>query len=328
MKKVLFVTLAVVLSMCIVMPAAAAKARVLKFSSIHEPTHVSAITTDGFAARVDQMTNGELDVQAYHSRQLGDARHIVDNIRNGSIAFTSVSIANLSQVIPAMDMFSLPYIFKNDAHYWYCIQHPNVDKFMAQLEAKGIKRISWITSGARSLFTQKAVNTPADLKGQKIRVMASPVMINTMKALGANGVPVAWGELYNALQTGVVDGAENNPPSLISMKFYEVSKYFTLDEHMRIPDVIIVSTKVYNKLTKSQQAAIDRAAIEATHFMRGAWLVSRQTSLNQLKGKMAGIIEPDKQPFIDAVADLVSSEAKRLGVEDTVNWILEEGKKF
>jgi len=328
MKKVLFVTLAVVLSLCIVMPAAAAKARVLKFSSIHEPTHVSAITADLFAARVNALSNGELDVQVYHSRQLGDALANVENIRNGSIAFTSVSIANLSQVIPAMDMFSLPYIFKNDDHYWYCIQHPNIDKFMAQLEPKGIKRISWITSGARSLFTQKPVKTPADLKGQKIRVMASPVMINTMKALGANGVPIAWGELYNALQTGVVDGAENNPPSLISMKFYEVAKYFTLDEHMRIPDVNIVSTKVYNKLTKSQQAAIDRAAIEATHFMRGAWMVSRQTSLNQLKGKMAGIIEPDKQPFIDAVSDLVSSEAKRLGVEDTVNWILEEGKNF
>jgi TRAP-type C4-dicarboxylate transport system substrate-binding protein len=97
---------------------------------------------------------------------------------------------------------------------------------------------------------------------------------------------------------------------------------------MRIPDVNIVSTKVYDKLTKSQQAAIDLASIEATHFMRGAWMVSRQTSLNQLKGKMAGIIEPDKQPFIDAVADLVKSESKRLGVEDTVNWILEEAKKF
>jgi len=328
MKKLLFITLAVVLSVCLVMPVSAKKARVLKFSSIHEPTHVSAITADLFAARVNQLSNGELDVQVYHSRQLGDALQNVENIRNGSIAFTSVSIANLSQVIPAMDMFSLPYIFKNDAHYWYCIQDPTIDKFMAQLEPKGIKRISWITSGARSLFTQKPVNTPADLKGQTIRVMASPVMINTMKALGANGVPVAWGELYNALQTGVVDGAENNPPSLISMKFYEVSKYFTLDEHMRIPDVNIVSTKVYNKLTKSQQAAIDRAAIEATHFMRGAWMVSRQTSLNQLKGKMSGIIEPDKQPFIDAVAELVSSEAKRLGVEDTVNWILKEGNKF
>jgi tripartite ATP-independent transporter DctP family solute receptor len=328
MKKLLLISMAVLVSLCLVMPVSAQKARVLKFSSIHEPTHPSAKTADMFAARVNQLTNGELDVQVYHSRQLGDALQNVENIRNGSIAFTSVSIANLSQVIPAMDMFSLPYIFKNDAHYWYCIQHPKIDEFMAQLEPKGIKRISWITSGARSLFTQKPVRTPADLAGMKIRVMASPVMIATMKALGANGVPVAWGELYNALQTGVVDGAENNPPSLISMKFYEVSKYFTLDEHMRIPDVNIVSTRVFNKLSESQQDAIMKAASEATQFMRGAWMVSRQTSLDQLKGKMDGIIEPDKQPFIDAVADLVNSEAKRLGVEDTVNWILAEGKKF
>ncbi len=328
MKRFLVLILAVFMCFCLVLPVSAQKARVLKFSSIHEPYHVSAQTADKFAARCNQLTNGELDVQVYHSRQLGDALQNVENVRNGSIAFTSVSIANLSQVIPAMDMFSLPYIFKNDDHYWYCIQHEKIAKFMSQLEPKGIKMISWITSGARSLFTQKPVKTPADLKGQKIRVMASPVMINTMKALGANGVPVAWGELYNALQTGVVDGAENNPPSLISMKFYEVSKYFILDEHMRIPDVNIVSTRVFNKLSKSQQAAIMQAAVEATHFMRGAWFESERVSLEKLKGLMSGVIEPDKQPFMDSVADLVKSEAKRLGVEDTVNWILETGKQF
>ena len=328
MKRLLVLILAVFMCFCLVMPVSAQKARVLKFSSIHEPYHVSAKTADKFAARCNQLTNGELDVQVYHSRQLGDARQNVENVRNGSLAFTSVSIANLSQVIPAMDMFSLPYIFKNDDHYWYCIQHQKIADFMKQLEPKGIKVVSWITSGARSLFTQKPVKTPADLKGQKIRVMASPVMINTMKALGANGVPVAWGELYNALQTGVVDGAENNPPSLISMKFYEVSKYFILDEHMRIPDVNIVSTRVFNKLSKSQQAAIMQAAVEATHFMRGAWFESERVSLEKLKGLMSGVIEPDKQPFMDSVADLVKSEAKRLGVEDTVNWILETGKQF
>jgi tripartite ATP-independent transporter DctP family solute receptor len=327
MKKLLILTLAVVLTLGLAM-SAAAKARVLKFSSIHEPTHVSAITADKFAARVNQLSNGELDVQVYHSRQLGDARQNVENVRNGSIAFTSVSVANLSQVIPAMDMFSLPYIFKNDDHYWYCIQSPEIEKFMSQLEPKGIKVISWITSGARSLFTQKPVKTPEDLKGQKIRVMASPVMINTMNALGASGVPVAWGELYNALQTGVVDGAENNPPSLISMKFYEVSKYFTLDEHMRIPDVNIVSTKVFKKLTEFQQECIMKAASEATQFMRGAWYVSESASLKELGAKMSGIIKPDKQPFMDAVSDLVKSESKRLKVEDTVKWILETGKKF
>jgi tripartite ATP-independent transporter DctP family solute receptor len=328
MKKLLFATLTLVLSLCLVMPAAAAKARVLKFSSIHEPTHVAAKTIDKFAKRVKQLTNDELDVQVYHSRQLGDIRQNVENIRNGSIAFTFTPTANVSQVIPAMDMFSLPYIFKNDDHYWHCLLSPEITKFMTQLEPKGIKIISWMTAGARSLFTQKPVKIPADLKGMKIRVMASPVMINTMNALGASGVPVAWGELYNALQTGVVDGAENNPPSLISMKFFEVSKYYTLDEHMRIPDTIVVSTKVFNKLSKSQQAAIMQAAVEATHFMRGAWFVSETESLKQLKSKMAGIIFPDKQPFMDAVSDLVKSEAKRLDVEDTVSWILEEGKKF
>ncbi len=199
---------------------------------------------------------------------------------------------------------------------------------MSVLEPKGIKVVSWIDSGARSLFTQKPVRTPEDMKGMKIRVMASPVMINTMKALGANGVPVAWGELYSALQTGVVDGAENNPPSVFSMKFYEVSKYFTLDEHMRIPDANIISAKVFNKLSESQQAAILKAGEEATAFMRGAWAISRQQSLAQLEKLLEGIIEPDKQPFIDAVADFVQGEAKRLEVGDMVNWIMDEGANF
>ena len=327
MKKLLFTPLIGVLLLCLAMPISA-KTRVLKFSSIHEPSHPSAITAEVFAKRVNQLSNGELEVQVYHSRQLGDARENVENIRNGSLAFTSVSISNLSQVIPKMDMFSLPYIFKNDDHYWYVLLHPKTSEFMSMLEPKGIKVITWITSGARSFFTQKPVHTPADLKGLKIRVMASPVMINSMKAMGANGVPIAWGELYNALQTGVVDGAENNPPSLISMKFYEVSKYFTLDEHMRIPDVNVVSTRVFNKLTKSQQAAILKAGEEATAFMRGAWAISRQQSLMQLKDLMTEIIIPDKQPFMDAVADLVQSEAKRLDVEDMLNWILETGKNF
>lgn len=327
MKKFVFTALIVLVVSCLALPIFAAP-RVLKFSSIHEPSHPSALTAEVFAKRVNQLTNGELEVQVYHSRQLGDARENVENIRNGSLAFTSVSISNLSQVVPQMDMFSLPYIFKNDDHYWYVLFNPKTAEFMKMLEPKGLKVVTWITSGARSFFTQKPVRNPADLAGQKIRVMASPVMINSMKAMGANGVPTAWGELYNALQTGVVDGAENNPPSLISMKFYEVSKYFTLDEHMQIPDVNVVSTRVFDKLTPSQQAAILKAGDEATHFMRGAWAISTQQSLMQLEGLMTEIIKPDKQPFMDAVADLVQSEAQRLDVEDMVNWILETGKNF
>ena len=259
MRKVLFGTLIVFAVVAFAMPGfAGTVAEVLQHPRA-EPTP-SAYTAEFFAERVKQMTNGEVEVQVYHSRQLGDARDNVENVRNGSIAFTSVSISNLSQVLPVMDVWSLPFIFKSDDHYWYVLNDPKAMEFMKQLEPKGIKTITWITSGARNFFTQKPIRTPADLKGMKIRVMASPVMINTMKALGASGVPTAWGELYTALQTGVVDGAENNHPSVISMKFYEVSKYYTLDEHMRIPDVNIISTKVFDKLTKSQQPAVLQAA--------------------------------------------------------------------
>lgn len=327
MIKKSWISVAIVLgSILLAMPAYAQ--RILKFSNIHEPSHPSSLTTEFLADRIEQLTNGEVKVQVFHSRQLGDARQNVENIRNASLAFTNVSVSNLSQVDKKMDMFSLPYIFKSKKHYWFVLNHARTWAFMKPLEQKGIKTIAWIDSGARSFFTQKPVRSPKDLAGQKIRVMASPVMINSMKAMGASGVPLAWGELYNALQTGVVDGAENNHPSILSMKFYEVSKYYTLDEHMRIPDIFAMSMRVFNRLTKSQQQAVERAGFEAQAYMTGAWAVSEQKSLKELKSKYVEIIDPNKQPFIDSVKDLVAAEGKRLRVEKMLNWILETGKQF
>ncbi len=326
MRKLVFGTLVVFVAVLLGAPAFAGT--VLKFSSIHEPSHPSAFTAEFFAERVKQMTKGEVEVQVYHSRQLGDARDNVENVRNGSIAFTSVSISNLSQVLPAMDAWSLPFIFKSDDHYWYVLNDPRAMEFMKQLEPKGLKTLTWITSGARNFFTQKPIRTPADMKGMKIRVMASPVMINTMKAFGASGVPTAWGELYTALQTGVVDGGENNHPSVISMKFYEVSKYYTIDEHMRIPDVNVISTKVFDKLSKSQQAAVIKAGEEATAYMRGAWKVAEINDLEKIKGLMKEVITVDKKPFMDAVAPLVNDEAKKLGAENFIKFVLDSGKNF
>ena len=172
------------------------------------------------------------------------------------------------------------------------------------------------------------MHTPDDLKGQKIRVMASPVMVNTMKSLGATGVPVAWAELYTALQTGVVDGAENNHPSVVAKKFYEVSKYYTLDEHMRIPDVLIMSMKLWNQLNDEQKKAVTEAGARAQAYMRGAWNVSEVKDLQALKSNFTEIIAPDKAPFVKAVSGLVDEEAKRLGVEKTVAFILDSQKNF
>ena len=301
---------------------------VTKMSGIQPLEHPSSYAEKFFAEQVATLTNGTVKVETYHNTQLGDAVANVQSVRNGTIGFTVVSASNLNQVVPAMDMLSLPFIFKNEAHFWWYLAQPQAENFVKALEEKGIKKVAYLDSGSRNLFTQKAVRTPADLKGQKIRVMASPVMVKTMESLGATGVPVAWAELYTALQTGVVDGAENNHPSVVAKKFYEVSKYYTIDEHMRIPDLLIVSMKFYDSLNAQQKAAVMQAGALTQAYMRGAWKISEVKDLADLKAKFTQIIEPDKQPFMDAVKPLVTAEAKRLNVEPTVTFILESGKKF
>ena len=301
---------------------------VTKYSGIQPVDHPSSYAEKYFGEELGLLSKGTIKVEVYHNTQLGDAVANVQSVRNGTIGFTTVSASNLNQVLPAMDMYSLPFLFKSEQHFWWFLAQAPADELAKQMEDKGIKIIAYMDSGSRNFFTQKAVRTPDDLKGQKIRVMASPVMVNTMKSLGATGVPVAWAELYTALQTGVVDGAENNHPSVVAKKFYEVSKYYTLDEHMRIPDVIAMSMKFWGTLNDAQKAAVLEAGARTQAYMRGAWKISEVKDLQALKSNFVEIINPDKAPFVKAVSGLVSEEGKRLGVEKTIAYILDSQKNF
>ena len=301
---------------------------VTKYSGIQPLDHPSSYAEKYFAEEVGLLTKGTVKVEAYANTQLGDAVANVQSIRNGTIGFTTVSASNLNQVVPAMDMYSLPFLFKSEAHFWWFLAQPQAADLAKPLEEKGIKVLGYLDSGSRNFFTQKAIRTPDDLKGQKIRVMASPVMVNTMKALGATGVPVAWAELYTALQTGVVDGAENNHPSVVAKKFYEVSKFYTLDEHMRIPDLLIMPMKLWTSLNDEQKKAVAEAGAKAQAYMRGAWKISEVKDLQALKSNFTEIITPDKAPFVKAVAGVVAEEGKRLGVEKTIAFILDSQKNF
>ena len=321
-------TAAVIALACLGLAPVQAQTIVTKYSGIQPIDHPSTYSERYFAEEVGVLTKGTVKVEAYANTQLGDAVVSVQSVRNGTIGFATVSTANLNQVVPAMDMYSLPFLFKNEAHFWWFLAQPQAAELAQQLEAKGIKIIAYMDSGARNFFSQKAIRTPDDMKGEKIRVMASPVMVNTMKALGATGVPVAWAELYTALQTGVVDGAENNHPSVVAKKFYEVSKYYTLDEHMRIPDTIIMSMKLWNQLNDDQKKAVLEAGQRAQAYMRGAWNVSEVKDLQELKSKFTEIVMPDKAPFVKAVSGLVAEEGKRLGVEKTIAFILDSQKNF
>jgi tripartite ATP-independent transporter DctP family solute receptor len=308
---------------------APAKAQIVaKYAGIQPIDHPSSYSEKYFGEEVGLLTKGAVKVEVYHNTQLGDAVANVQSVRNGTIGFSTVSASNLNQVVPAMDMYSLPFLFKNEAHFWWFLSTPEAAVLAKPLEDKGIKILGYLDSGSRNFFTQKAIRTPDDLKGQKIRVMASPVMVNTMKALGATGVPVAWAELYTALQTGVVDGAENNHPSVVAKKFYEVSKFYTLDEHMRIPDLLIMSMKLWNQLNDEQKKAVADAGQRMQAYMRGAWKISETKDLQALKSNFTEIVTPDKAPFVKAVSGLVQEEGKRLGVEKTIAFILDSQKNF
>jgi tripartite ATP-independent transporter DctP family solute receptor len=321
-------TLAVMTGIGALGTASPAAAIELKLNGLHAPEHPVALTHAFFADRVEQLTDGEITVDVFDARQLGDAVESVQSLRNGTIAFVTVSTSNLSQVVPQVDMFSLPYLFKNADHYWDYLNSDRVQEFIKPLEDKGIVVLAWIDSGARNFFSEQPIRSVEDVQGKKVRVMASPVQVKTIEAMGGTGVPIAWGELYNALQTGVVDAAENNHPSVVTMKFYEVSDYYTIDEHARIPDALLMSKQIYDKLSPEQQQAIRQAGKEAEAYMRGAWTMAEQSAMNDLQGRFTEIIEVDKQPFIEAVAPLVQEEAERLGVSDEVNHILEMGQDY
>ena len=300
----------------------------LKINGLHAPEHPASMTHAFFADRVEQLTDGQITVDVFDARQLGDAVESVQSLRNGTIALVTVSASNLSQVDPRIDMFSLPYLFKSADHFWDYLNSDRAAAFVQPLEDKGIVVLGWIDSGARNFFSEAPIRSVDDLQGKKVRVMASPVQVKTIEAMGGTGVPIAWGELYNALQTGVVDAAENNHPSVVTMKFYEVSDYYTIDEHARIPDALLISKAVYDKLSPEQQQAMRQAGKEAEAYMRGAWAMAEQSAITDLQERFTEIIEVDKQPFIDAVAPLVQEEAERLGVTDEVNYILETGQSY
>ena len=321
-------TLAVMTGIGALGTASPAAAIELKLNGLHAPEHPVALTHDFFADRVEQLTEGEITVEVFDARQLGDAVESVQSLRNGTIAFVTVSTSNLSQVVPQVDMFSLPYLFKSADHYWDYLNSDRAQEFIKPLEDKGIIVLAWIDSGARNFFSEQPIRSVEDVQGKKVRVMASPVQVKTIEAMGGTGVPIAWGELYNALQTGVVDAAENNHPSVVTMKFYEVSDYYTIDEHARIPDALLMSKQIYDKLSPEQQQAIRQAGKEAEAYMRGAWTMAEQSAMNELQGRFTEIIEVDKQPFVEAVAPLVREEAERLGVTDEVNHILEMGQDY
>jgi len=252
--------------------------------------------------RLDYYSEGTMSVVIYPGSQLGTEREMVELLQIGSLAMTKVSASPLEGFAPDMKIFSIPYIFRDNEHFWRVLNSDIGDTLLSGIEDFRLKGLGYYDAGSRSFYTNdKPIAHPSDLNGLKIRVLNSPTAVATVRALGGAATPVSWGELYTALQQGVVDGAENNPPSYYLSRHYEIARYYSLDEHTSVPDVMLASLPVWESLNVQQQTWLTRAMEDSVEYQRELWKTSTQASLENVKAEGVTVITPDKAPFVEAV---------------------------
>lgn len=274
---------------------------------IQHPVHKSLLYMNDVLV---DLSKGKMQIVIYPSGQLGSEREIIELIQIGSLGMTKVSASSLEAFIPEMKLFSIPYLFSDNTHYWDVLNSDiGRDILNAGVNAR-IRGLGYFDAGSRSFYTtQKRITQPSDLEGLKIRVMNSQSAVDMVNLMGGSATPVSWGELYTSLQQGIVEAAENNPPSFYYSKHYEVSKYFTLDEHTSIPDVIIIGTHFWDNLSQQEQVWLMQAMDQATAFQRQLWEESTRMSLQEVAKAGVEIIKPDKTLFKEGVK-LIYEELK------------------
>lgn len=282
--------------------------KVLRLAHGLNNEHPVHLGMEFMAERLAEKSGGELTIAIYPNQQLGSERQCLELLQIGSLAMTKVSAAVLENFAPRATVLSLPYMFRGREHE-YAFQDSDLgQELLTETEEFRLRGLVYFDAGQRSFYTKdRPVRVPADLEGQKIRVQQSATAINMVKALGGAPTPISYGELYTALQQGVVDGAENNPPSFYTSRHYEVCKYYTLDQHTAVPDVLIIGTEAWNRLTPQQQSWLQEAAEEAKAHQRMLWQAAEEEALEAVVAEGVEIIRPDKQPFIDQTAPILES---------------------
>lgn len=272
--------------------------KVLRLGHGLDTTHPVHKAMEYMARQVEKKSDGKLKIRIYPSQQLGSERELLELLQIGSLDMSKVSAAVLENFAPQISVYSLPYLFRNDKHRFAVLDGKIGRQLLLQPQKYRLRGLTYYDAGYRSFYTKNTpIHSPKDLQGLKIRVQESAMAVALVNHLGASPTPISWGELYSALQQGIVDGAENNPPSFYSSKHYEVCKYFSLDEHTAIPDVLLMGTQTWNKLTSQQQQWIEEAARASTIYQRKLWDKATKKALIKVKQAGVEIIRPDKAPF-------------------------------
>ena len=258
-----------------------------------------------FADEVQEKTDGDLKVRVYPNGQLGTQRESLELLQSGALDMAKSNASELESFDPAYGAFNIPYIFRDREHFYRALASEDVGQKILSSSAKyGFVGVAYFDAGSRNFYTSKPVRSPADLKGMKIRVQPSPSAIKMMELMGASPTPLPFGELYTALQQRVVDGAENNIGAVTTYRHGEVAKHYTRDGHAMIPDVLVISTNTWEKLSDKNKAVVLAAGKNATAYMKKIWGEYTEEELKKATKMGVEIIDVDKDPFIKAVAPM------------------------
>lgn len=283
--------------------AAQAQNIVLKSHDTHPAGYPTVVAVDNMGKKLDAATNGRIKVQMFPGAVLGQEKEAVEQVQLGAIQMARISLGVIGPVVPEVDVFNMPFVFRDIAHMRAVIDGPVGDELLAKVTASPARLVGlgWMDGGARSLYTKKPVRKPEDLKGQKVRMMGNPLFVDTMNAMGGNGIAMAYGEVFTSLQTGVIDGAENNPPSYFTANHYNTpAKYYSQTNHLIIPEILVMSKVTWDKLTPADQALVKKLAREAQLEQRALWDKSVEEYSAKLKAAGVEFINIDNKPFYDA----------------------------
>ena len=282
----------------------------LKLAHNLERSHVVHQAFEELAKEVQQLSDGNMRIRIYPSSQMGSARETLELLQNGALDMTKGSASDLESFDNTYAIYNLPYLFKDQAHFNRVVFGEVGKEIMDSTKDKGFFAISAYVAGTRSFYAKKPITKPEDLKGLKIRVQASPTTLKMVELMGGSPTPISFGEVYTAMQQGVVDGAENNVPSWVQTRHIEIAKVFSEDEHTSIPDFLVISTKTWAKLSPEQQQILIKAAKNSEAYQQKLWEKVDADSRAQAKAMGATIVSVDKAPFRAAVKPLYDDFAK------------------
>jgi tripartite ATP-independent transporter DctP family solute receptor len=297
---------------------AAAQSVTLRSADIHPDGYPTVEAVKYLGDLMDQRSGGRIKIQVFNNAQLGAEKDTIEQTRFGVIDMNRVNTAPFNNLVPETQVLGLPFLFRSVDHMHKVLDGPIGDEILKAFEPHGLVGLAFYDSGARSFYTTKTpIRSIEDMKGLKLRVQQSDLWIAMMQALGANPTPMAYGEVYSALETGVVDGAENNWPSYESSRHFEVAKHLTLTEHSLAPEVLVISKISWDKLSPDDQALLRQAAKDSVVKMRELWVAREKESEEKVRAAGAEIITVDKAPFMAAMGPVydrfvTSAEMKSL----------------